>query len=249
VIPARSTVAPVEIVTGAGRLRAAAASEQGPYRKDNQDMVVLAPLPNGLAGVIADGMGGQKGGGEAAEAAVGAAMAALLSGADVTDAMAAAATAVDGVKAALGDRPGTTLIAAVLSEAGLRLAHVGDSRAYLLRDGAIEQLTEDHSWTAEEVRAGRLTAEQAAGDNRRNLITRALIGEPVEPQLVVIEPLPRGAWLLLCTDGLWDPLEDRQIADIAGGEGSVEQRLTWLVGAALDAGSRDNITALLVDLA
>ena len=246
-IPARSTVAPVEVLVDGLSLRAAAASDQGAFRRDNQDAMAIAAVGGRVAAVLADGMGGQKGGGESAEAAVAAAIAALQEGRDVTEAMAAAAAAVGEVRARLGGQPGTTLIAALAGPDGVRLAHVGDCRAYLVAADGVVQLTEDHSWTAEEVRAGRMSAAAAANDNRRNLITRALIGDPVEPQVVAVADA-RSGHLLLCSDGVWDPLDDGQMAEICAGEGSVDQRVAWLVAAALDAGSRDNATAVVVDL-
>jgi PPM family protein phosphatase len=240
----------VVVAIGHWRVTAAAVSEQGPVRHQNQDAFRLVELDGrGLGLVIADGMGGQAGGGEAADAAVNAAEA-LLRDFEPEDGclgavVAGANDAVGAVRRQLGGSPGTTLVVAVVAEGRLFLAHAGDSRAYLIRSGAAQPLTADHSVTAERVRAGTLTPEEARTDPRRNYVTRALLGDPVEPELGEIE-LGAGDTILLCSDGLWAPLPDPRIAELAGGE-PVEVAGA-LVSAALAAGSTDNVTAVVARL-
>jgi serine/threonine protein phosphatase PrpC len=231
------------------RLIGAAATDRGPVRQENQDAFRLVPLGGaGLGLILADGMGGQSGGREAAEAAV--AGAADRLGAQgggeqwLREAVAVANAAVTAVRRQLGGNPGTTLVVGVIEEGRLTLAHAGDSRAYLLRDGEATQLTSDHSVTGERVRAGTLDPETARHDPRRNYVTRALLGDPVEPDVAQMA-LISGDVVVLCTDGLWEPLTDGQIAGLAGGDVAPAEGSRRLVDAALAAGATDNVTAVV----
>ncbi len=240
------------VQAGAWRLIGAGATDRGPVRRENQDAFRLVPL--GVAGlglILADGMGGQSGGREAAEAAVAGAADRLgaQGGGDerLLEAVAAANAAVAGVRLQLGGNPGTTMVAAVIEGGRLTLAHAGDSRAYLLRDGEATQLTADHSVTGERVRAGILDPETARHDPRRNYVTRALLGDPVEPDVAEMALLS-GDVVVLCTDGLWEPLTDGQIAGLAGGDVAPAEGSRRLVAAALAAGATDNVTAVVARL-
>ncbi|MGH7746935.1 MAG: PP2C family protein-serine/threonine phosphatase, partial [Candidatus Dormibacteria bacterium] len=135
---------------------------------------------------------------------------------------------------------GTTLVLAAVSAGRATISNVGDSRAYLLRDGNAAQVTEDHSVLAEAIRAGHLEGG-AGGDPPRNLLTRALTGEPVDADRFTVE-LREGDVLLLCCDGAWDPLGGDELAHLLEGEGPLEGLLTRACDAALEAGSRDNVT-------
>jgi protein phosphatase len=136
------------------------------------------------------------------------------------------------------------MVAAVLEGGRLTLAHAGDSRAYLLRDGEATQLTSDHSVTGELVHAGTLDPETARHDPRRNYVTRALLGDRVEPDVAELA-LISGDVVVLCTDGLWEPLTDGQIAGLAGGDAAPAEGARRLVAAALAAGATDNVTAVV----
>ncbi|MGA8014724.1 MAG: protein phosphatase 2C domain-containing protein [Candidatus Dormiibacterota bacterium] len=241
----------VEATVGHFRLAAAAVSECGPVRRENQDAFRLVELPGiGLGLVVADGMGGHSGGGEAAAAAVEAA-AGGLSRPERDDGwlawvIAAANQAVDGVRRRLGGNPGTTIEAALVGEGRISLAHVGDSRAYLLHAGVARPLTADHSLTAERIRAGTMAPEEARTDPRRNFVTRALLGDPVEPDLVDTV-LAAGDTVLLCSDGLWASLSDPRIAELMD-RADPRDAAHDLVSAALAAGSTDNVTAVVARL-
>jgi protein phosphatase len=137
---------------------------------------------------------------------------------------------------------GTTLVAAVVCGGRATVANVGDSRAYLVRGGLATQVTADHSWVAEQVRAGLLSPAEAQRHPRRSRITRALLGEPVEPDLFEVNLRP-GDVLLLCSDGLWEALSAERIAEALGGEGTLEEKVAAVVDAALVSGSTDNVTA------
>ena len=143
---------------------------------------------------------------------------------------------------------GTTLTAVYLDDADLAVAHVGDSRAYLFRDGKLTRLTQDHSLVEELVRAGKLTEEQAAEHPQRSIITRAL---GVEPQVEVdtwTYPARAGDVVLLCSDGLTSMISEEQIAAILAEESDLDRAGERLIDEANAAGGRDNITVVLFRL-
>ncbi|SNT19563.1 protein phosphatase [Granulicella rosea] len=140
---------------------------------------------------------------------------------------------------------GSTLVCAWFSGRDVLIANVGDSRAYLLRRGSIQQLTEDHSLLAEEVRSGAMTKAQAESSPLRSIITRALgTRERVEPDFFRIEAEP-GDRFLLTSDGLLRHVDDATILDTAS-QGPPHEACTRLVSLALQGGGRDNITCILV---
>jgi PPM family protein phosphatase len=228
-------------------LEVAGFSDIGPVRSENQDAWRALPRADGsLALLLADGMGGHTGGREAAEAAVGAATATLDapgSRSPLQDAMSAANEAVGELAVRIGGRPGTTLVAALIDGSDLTVANLGDSRAYIVRSGSALQLTEDHSWVGEQVRLGHLSPGEMRRHLRRNVITRAVMGEAVEPD-VFTEHIDPGSVLLLCSDGVWEPLEDERIAQILSAAEPLDVLVERLCRSALEAGGTDNATAL-----
>jgi serine/threonine protein phosphatase PrpC len=143
---------------------------------------------------------------------------------------------------------GTTLTAAYLDEAHLVIAHVGDSRAYLFRDGKLKQLTQDHSLVGELVRRGKLTEEQAAEHPQRSIITRALGPEASVEVDTWTYPARAGDVLLLCSDGLTSMISEEQIGQILASAPGLDRAADALIAAANEAGGRDNITVVLVRL-
>jgi PPM family protein phosphatase len=136
--------------------------------------------------------------------------------------------------------------------AGMRsacVAHVGDSRVYALRDGKLTQITHDHSWVEEQVRAGTMSPSAARQHPWRNVVTRALSGGE-DPEVDVTELHPdRGERFLLCSDGLFAVVLDQQIAQILGDHtASLEQICGRLIDAANAGGGPDNITALVLQV-
>lgn len=230
----------------------AAVTDRGTMRAENQDVVALLALEqaSGSALVVADGMGGHPDGRLAATLAVSAASGHLRASEDPAVALAGAVAAANQAILARarpderGRSMGTTLVAAVVRGGRTTVANVGDSRAYLVRDGLATQITVDHSWVAEQVRAGLLSAADAQRHPRRSRVTRALLGEPVEPDLFEVNLRP-GDILLLCSDGLWEALAPERIAELLGGGEALEERAAALVDAALQAGSTDNVTVAL----
>jgi protein phosphatase len=195
-------------------------------------------------------MGGHRAGEVASATALEALRAAVASGESLRDAIEGANEAV--LEKSESDRElhgmGTTLTAGMLAGKGLlTVGHVGDSRAYLIRDGEISQITADHSLVEEMVRGGELTPEQAEVHPQRSIITRALgIDAEVDVDLYPIE-LQAGDRILLCSDGLTTMLRPEEIANIFGREPDPGRAAQLLVDAANAAGGEDNITAVIIE--
>ncbi|MBS1869800.1 MAG: Stp1/IreP family PP2C-type Ser/Thr phosphatase [Actinobacteria bacterium] len=143
---------------------------------------------------------------------------------------------------------GTTLTAAYLEGDELALAHVGDSRAYLLRDGELSRLTRDHTLVEELVRRGELTEQEAAEHPQRSIITRALGPEPDIDIDLHTHPVRAGDVLLLCSDGLTGMIGEDDVQGLLAGAASLADAGRALVQAANEAGGRDNITVVLFRL-
>ena len=140
---------------------------------------------------------------------------------------------------------GTTLTAAYLDDTHVVLAHVGDSRAYLFRDGELTRLTQDHSLVDELVRGGKLTEEEALEHPQRSIITRALGPEADVKVDTWSYPVRDGDVYLLCSDGLTSMIPERQVQEILAGGFALAAAADALIAAANEAGGRDNITVVL----
>jgi len=229
-----------------------AASDTGRQRRANEDsMYVRAPLF-----VVADGMGGAQAGEVASGVAVAQFRDALPANVaeDPEGVLAHTAQAanhrIHELAHANADQAGmgTTLTAAYIGEQDVVIAHVGDSRAYRLRDGELLRLTDDHSLVDELMREGRLTPEEAVDHPQRSVITRAL-GPYEEVQVDTRSFHGRdGDVLLLCSDGLTSMVTEERIREILAAGGPLEQSGHELIAAANAAGGRDNITVLLMRL-
>jgi len=143
---------------------------------------------------------------------------------------------------------GTTITAALVADSGLAIGHVGDSRAYRLRDGRFEQLTDDHSLVADLVRSGRLTPEEADVHPQRSVITRALGTDPQVDVDTFTVPAESGDLFLLCSDGLTTMVDDEEIRDLVTRANDLDQAGKGLVKAANKAGGEDNVTVVLFRL-
>jgi PPM family protein phosphatase len=231
-------------------LEIAGITDRGPVRTQNQDVWDARIGAGGRTAVLAlaDGMGGHKGGLESAEAAVQAAMI-VLTGFDPSSgtattlrrAVAVANDAVAVARESIGGNPGTTLVLAIIDGAHASIANVGDSRAYLISGASVTQLTDDHSWAAGQVRLGALDAEAARHHQKRNLIERAVMGDTVEADIFEVDASP-GDVLLLCSDGLWEPLSDQALGAIVATPDRLGVALTRACDAALAGGGTDNVT-------
>ena len=143
---------------------------------------------------------------------------------------------------------GTTMTAALIVDDVLFVAHVGDSRAYLLHEGKLEQVTADHSWVGEMVRRGELTPEQAARHPHRSVITRALGTDMIlEPDLLESHVEP-GDRVLICSDGLTGMVDDETIQELLSAGADAQATAQALVDAALENGGEDNVTVVVVEI-
>ncbi|MBM3675628.1 MAG: Stp1/IreP family PP2C-type Ser/Thr phosphatase [Actinobacteria bacterium] len=230
------------------RFVAGAATDKGQVRDNNEDAYIVDPRLALFA--VADGMGGHQAGEVASATALEALRASIASGSAIGDAVGIANRAVYGK--AGGDEDlhgmGTTLTAAMPVGNGIVIGHVGDSRAYLLRDGELRRLTVDHTLVEELVREGKLTKDQAVVHPQRSIVTRALGVEPtVEVDKYALTPTP-GDRILLCSDGLSGMLRDEQIAAILRREPDPTRAANALVDAANAAGGEDNVTTVVIDV-
>ncbi len=140
---------------------------------------------------------------------------------------------------------GTTLVAAVVLGSKVYIANVGDSRAYLINAGGMVQITEDHSWVEEQVRAGLLTPEQAKRHPQRNLVTRALGSKPAVDVDLFMGEIGLGDSLLLCSDGLTGRVEDPEISSVVQTQ-HPQEAVQTLVNLANERGGNDNVSVLIV---
>jgi len=218
-----------------------------------EDAAVLAT--KGCFYGIADGMGGHSAGQIACELALKVVIRAYYANPS-PDTHASLRRAVEEANALIYDTAqmmterngmGTTLTAVVVREDMLTVAQVGDSRGYLLRDGQITQITEDHSWVAEQVRIGAMSLEEAQASPFRNIITRSIgTSSTVEPDITTHE-LRVGDSIILCSDGLSGHLDPMEIAAVAA-EHSPSSAAMRLVEEANERGGRDNITVLILSI-
>jgi len=141
---------------------------------------------------------------------------------------------------------GTTLVVGVFQGARLMLGHIGDSRCYRLRAGALEQLTRDHSWLQEQIDAGLITPQQAALSSSRNLVTRALgVEENVLVEINEFKVEPQDLYLM-CSDGLSEMVRHEDLTAIAAAHAPLEEKARRFIDAANANGGRDNISVVLV---
>ncbi len=219
----------------------------------NQDAALALHLPHGGLFAVADGMGGHAAGELAANLALDALSQHYLARRSspptrLAEAVQEANVAV--LRHAVGEYVGmgTTLIAALIDRGALLIAHVGDSRAYLLRGGELFRLTEDHSWVSEQVRLGHLTEEEAREHQWRSVVSNALGGEErVRLELFGLR-LRAGDRVLLCSDGLSSVVTDMKLLKLLARPVDPDATARCLVDAANDAGGPDNITVLVIDV-
>ena len=222
-------------------------TDTGRQRNANEDAYFARPP----VFVVADGMGGAKAGEVASQAAAGAFDRRLpegpLEGAlretiEIANREIHELARKDPSRSGMG----TTLTAAIVDAESeeVVVGHVGDSRAYRLREGRLEQLTRDHSLVEEMRRKGQLTDEQASDHPQRSIITRALGPEPqVEVDVQTVPGRPDDVFLI-CSDGLTTMVDDARITQVLTDSDSMEDAVRTLVGEANEAGGRDNITAV-----
>ncbi|MFC8502131.1 PP2C family protein-serine/threonine phosphatase [Pedococcus sp. NPDC057267] len=231
----------------------AARSDVGMVRSENQD--------SGYAGsrllAMADGMGGHAGGDIASSVVIGAL-------ADLDDEAHGSAEAsrallerIERANAELADMVrsdpslhgmGTTLIAILRSRNKLVVAHIGDSRAFLVRDGEVTQITKDHSFVQSLVDEGRITADEAIGHPQRSLVTRVLTGAPDDEPDIAVREARVGDRYLIASDGLTDYVAADTVAEVLTAGESPGRTADRLVELALKAGAPDNVTIVIGDV-
>ena len=225
-------------------------TDTGQQRRHNED----AYYARSPVFAVADGMGGAQAGEVASHAAVEAVAAGLPEDGTPEDRLAAVVRRAneeifrmsreDDSRAGMG----TTLTAVHVGERDIAIAHVGDSRAYRLRDGELSRLTEDHSLVEEMRRRGQLTAEEADEHPQRSIITRALGPEPDVLVDTRSWAARDGDVILLCSDGLTSMIPEARVGEILREATGLEQAGRALIAAANRAGGRDNITVVLLRL-
>lgn len=238
-------------------MKIAAKTDIGKLRENNQDAYSTGELPGGVAwAVVCDGMGGVAGGNVASTTAVkiiseqiSSAYRPSMRGQSVKNMLISAINAANISVYDLGKANaelsgmGTTVVCAIVIDSVAYIAHAGDSRAYLLKDGDLLQLTKDHSVVQEMVETGKITQTEAKIHPNKNLITRAL---GVHPEILVDfyeQPLDDSSVLVLCTDGLTNYVEHNEICSLAK-QSSYYEMADKLVERAIENGGGDNVTVV-----
>jgi protein phosphatase len=235
-------------------LEAAAASDVGQQRKANEDCHAVA-AEHGLY-VVADGMGGHAAGQLASELCCRAIVRAIevshSSGGSLTERLRTAVMhANHEIFTTARNRPelqgmGTTVVATLVSDERAALAHVGDSRAYRLREGRLRQLTDDHSLVGELLRRREISVDAAREHPHRHVLTRALGVRPkVEPDLAEVG-MQVGDVVAMCSDGLTNHVHDDELAKILAAEKPLQEICDGLIDLANQRGGEDNITVVLL---
>jgi PPM family protein phosphatase len=229
-------------------------TDTGKVRQNNEDALLVGEGEDETLFVVADGIGGFEAGEVASSIAVD-----VLKNLQPEESFKAAIAEANRriVAAGRGDDKlsgmGTTVVAirfgGTQREPVAEVAHVGDSRAYLMRGGDMNAITEDHSLVAELVRSGDLTRDQAAEHPQKNLITRALGADEEVDVDTAILPIEAGDRILLCSDGLSDMVSEAEISELLADSPDDPERVArGLLSAALEAGGNDNITIVVVDV-
>jgi serine/threonine protein phosphatase PrpC len=248
------------------QLDAVARTDPGPVREHNEDSFVV-DIETGLF-LVADGMGGHASGEIASAIAADTVQEVLLGGINPDETRLDRDMNMDDEeelrerlrysmnqasirirKAALANPVhtgmGTTLVVLLIEDDEAHIGHVGDSRLYLYRDERLLRLTRDHTVVQQEIDAGRLTPELARIVPHKNILTQSVgYHGPVEPDTST-RPVEPGDVFILCSDGLTDPLDDEELAEICR-ETSTEDLAEVLVQKALEAGTEDNVTVVVV---
>jgi protein phosphatase len=265
----RSVPGPVSSANATRRLEAAWATSVGEVRRHNEDTALVITAAHDGDGklssfglcILADGMGGHQSG-EVASSLAARAVAHHLMGQFylpsligqehdtyqpalnevLVDAVREANSAVE--KQVPGG--GTTLTCALVLGSRAHIAHVGDSRAYIISEGKMEQITHDHSLVDRLIELGQLSPDEAAEHPQRNVLYRAVGQSGLLEVDTHIRSIPDGGSILLCSDGLWGMITEAQMLDIVTDASSHQAACDSLVAAANKAGGRDNITVILM---
>ncbi len=230
------------------RVRFSARSDVGLRREINQDSYGTQDLPQATLLIVCDGMGGHAAGEVASRLGVDTMIATFAADAPPDAALRNSFIAANRAIYSEGrGGMGTTGVAALFADGQLHVANVGDSRAYLVREGQIEQISRDHSFVSDQVAAGLMTAEQARTSNVRNIITRALGYQPEVQVDIFSLALRPGDTVLLSSDGMHGLIEDSEIAEVSSML-PPEEAAQRLVDTANARGGPDNITVVIAQV-
>lgn len=242
------------------RLSLGGKTDPGPREGHNQDSIRVVTLPgreDTALGIVADGMGGHKSG-ELASAEATRVIYEYIVGAGLLDPEEAEACLLEAILAAnraihhVGNASpetegmGCTVVVALVIGESYWIASVGDSRAYLVREGTLRQLTQDHTWVHARIQEGLLTPDEATSHMLRHVLDRALGPEPeVEVDVWPASQFQEGDVLVLCSDGLYNVLEEHIIVqEVAGQDG--QQAAEQLIRCALEAPTNDNASVVVI---
>lgn len=239
-------------MNGLGRLEHAALSHEGRVRKNNEDAFCVRAA-DGLF-VVADGMGGHENGEWASAAIVDTLQVTPLPD-DFDAASQAVAAALHRANATIHAEArardlqmGSTVVALLIRDGRFAVLWVGDSRAYLRRDGQLVRISHDHTQVQEMIDRGLLTVEDAEGHPMSHVLARAMGVRDVVEVDVIADEIESGDVFLLCSDGLMARVEDEEIATVLG-EADADTRVQRLVKLTLDRGAPDNVTVITIGIA
>lgn len=268
--PAVATPPPSEAVRTLPRLQVGWATDVGEVRRHNEDMALVITaahdgddaLPAFGLFILADGMGGHQAGEIASSLAVRTVAYQVIrrlylpiligqeQGGERPTLHEALVDAVQAANDAVAEQvpgAGTTLTCALVIGSQAYIAHVGDSRAYIVTQTGLDQITHDHSLVDRLVELGQLTRDEAANHPQKNVLYRAVGQSGVLEVDTYVRTIPPGGRLLLCSDGLWGLVSEAEMTRIVMTTPSLQVACESLVAAANRAGGRDNITAILVE--
>jgi len=231
-------------------------TDRGIVRDHNEDNFALLVIEDTALFVVADGMGGHDAGEAASRIAVDTVCSEVQKCLNLTDPGSLVEHAIQKANSAVrregmnrDSNMGTTLSVALVADSTAHIGNVGDSRVYWIEHGLITQITEDHSLVAKLMAAGKLTKEEANHHPRSNVLYRSIGTDEVVKIDTFNAPLNKDGILLLCTDGLWGDISDKDIHRVCAGEkdaGTIGDRLVQM---AKGNGGRDNITVVVVKIA
>lgn len=238
-------------------MRTFSGTDKGRKREMNQDYVYTSEIPVGNLPnlcILADGMGGHNAGDYASRYTVETIVSSIQKNSE-TEPVAILKHAIERANQTIIDKAktdidlegmGTTVVAATVIDGVLYVANVGDSRLYLI-DEVMEQMTRDHSYVQEMVRRGELGQDEARVHPDRNIITRAIGGgEKIEVDFFEA-PLQPSSRILMCSDGLTDMIEDKEIFEIIKENQTTEEGIRCLIETANEYGGNDNITVVMIE--
>lgn len=241
-------------------MKAVFQTDQGKVRPHNEDAGgVFINLDGNRLAVVADGMGGHRAGDVASEMTLSQLKQEWEASKGITTAGDAEKWLMEQISKVNGmlfdhaanhlecDGMGTTIVAAIATDSFLTMAHIGDSRGYILNESGFTQITEDHSLVNELVKTGQISKEDAEHHPCKNVLLRALGTERIVEMDIKTITFEEGDILLLCSDGLSNKVSEKEMADILGNDTDLNEKASTLIQLANEYGGEDNITLAIVE--